>query len=449
MSADEAAIQEDVVPLLQQMIRNACVNDGKGGGDEMRSVRTLQKFFVDSALEVQTFEPAPGRGSIATRIKGEDSDAPSLMLMGHLDVVPANAVDWDHDPFGGELVDGFVWGRGAIDMLNLTASMAVAVKRLASSGFQPKGDLIFLGVADEESGGDLGAGWLAYNHPQIARATYVLSEWGGVALDIPDSGDGIKHWITTGQKGGTTLRIMVRGASGHASMPYGSDNAIVKTARAIERIAALEATPQIIDSWRRQVEALEFDAEFTDRLLDPARLDDAINELPPGLAKRFHASVRTTYSPTIVHGGVKQNVIPDTVELTVLARRLETESLEDVLESIRTATAGVVDVADIEVKMEVPPTSSSIDTPLYETLERVSAKLMPGSRCVPAITAGGNDLGWFRDLGSIAYGFGLLTNKIRTEEFFSMFHGKNERVDVDSLVLSTKLWEAVARDLLG
>ncbi len=162
----------ETTELLQALIRNECVNDGTpDSGGEIRNAELLQTYLEGAGLDVQRFESLPGRGSIVARIEGTDPDAPTLCLMGHTDVVPVNPTGWSHDPFGGELVDGEVWGRGAIDMLNITASMAVAFRHLALSGFRPKGTLIYFGVADEEAGGRWGAEWMVDNHWEAIGAT--------------------------------------------------------------------------------------------------------------------------------------------------------------------------------------------------------------------------------------------------------------------------------------
>src|SRR3954468_17474941 len=176
------------VELLQTLIRNRCVNDGTAeSGYETRNADTLRAFLGEAGFDVQHFEPTPGRASLVARIVGSDPDAPSLCLMGHTDVVPVNESGWSRDPFGGELVtngDGVteVWGRGAVDMLNLTASMAVAFRHLASTGFRPKGDLIYFAVADEESGSAHGMQWMADHEPDAIRADYVLTESGGLHM---------------------------------------------------------------------------------------------------------------------------------------------------------------------------------------------------------------------------------------------------------------------------
>lgn len=189
------------IELLRTMIRNACVNDDTlGSGQEIRKVAALEDYFAGSGLACRRFEAAPGRASLVARIEGRDPQAPTLLLMGHTDVVPANPAGWRRDPFGGDLVDGIVWGRGATDMLNLTATMAVAARRLAVSGFRPRGTLVYLAAADEEAGGRYGAQHLTTQALDAVRADYVITESGGVPVPTP-SGPGLP--LTVGEKGST------------------------------------------------------------------------------------------------------------------------------------------------------------------------------------------------------------------------------------------------------
>jgi len=205
------ALVDEVTDLLQQLIRNACVNDGTPeSGQEQRSVDLLASYLEGSGLDIERYEPVAGRGSLIARIEGSDPQAPSLMLMGHTDVVPVNPDGWKRDPFGGELVDGEVWGRGAIDMLNETASMAVAFRKLADEGFTPKGTLIYLGVADEEALGTYGAEWLTEHELDAVRADYILTESGGFQMPLP-SRSGPKMPVMVGEKGAYWWKIRVKG----------------------------------------------------------------------------------------------------------------------------------------------------------------------------------------------------------------------------------------------
>ncbi len=207
--------EQECTELLQTLIRNACVNNGAvDSGDEIRSADVLENFLEGPGLELETYDAAPGRRSLVARIEGSDPTAPTLLLMGHTDVVPVNPEHWSRDPFGGELVDGEVWGRGAVDMLNITTSMAVAFKRLARSGFTPRGTLVYLAVADEEANGSYGAEYLMAHEREAVMADYVITESGGIPLPSPN---GLKLPVIVGEKGLFGVRIKVGGTAGHGS----------------------------------------------------------------------------------------------------------------------------------------------------------------------------------------------------------------------------------------
>ncbi len=237
----------ETVELLQTLIRNQCVNDGTAeSGFETRNADVLQTYVEGSGVDIERWEPTPGRASFVARIPGSDPAAPSLCLMGHTDVVPVTPAGWRHDPFGGELIDGEVWGRGAVDMLNLTSSMAVVFRSLVRRGFRPKGDLLYFAVADEEAGSAHGARWVAREHPDAIRCDYLLTESGGLhhGNEASRSID-----VMVGEKGVAWRRLRVHGTPGHGSMPYGSDNALVTAAKVVSRLAEYRpdaAVPRVV-----------------------------------------------------------------------------------------------------------------------------------------------------------------------------------------------------------
>lgn len=220
--------------LLQTLIRNQCVNDGTpDSGGEIRNAELLKTYLEVAGVGIEQFSSLPGRGSMVAHIEGSDPDAATLCPMGHTDVVPVNAAGWSRDPFGGELIDGEVWGRGAIDMLNISASMAVAFRHLTQSGWKPKGTLIYFGVADEEAGGKWGAEWMCNNHWDAIRSDFVLTEMGGWSTVGPD--DVRRVVVNTGEKGITWRKLRVSGTPAHGSMPFGADSALVKAAEIVRR----------------------------------------------------------------------------------------------------------------------------------------------------------------------------------------------------------------------
>ncbi|MGH9272624.1 MAG: M20/M25/M40 family metallo-hydrolase, partial [Ilumatobacteraceae bacterium] len=271
------------VELLQTLIRNRCVNDGTpDSGEETRNADVLEQVVSGPGVEVQRWEPVPGRASFVARIEGRDPTAPSLCLMGHTDVVPVHADGWREDPFGGELIRGAdgtdeVWGRGAVDMLNLTASMAVAFRDLADRGIRPRGDLSYFAVADEEAGSAVGARWVAENDPEAIRCDYVLTESGGLHDGPPEAP---VIGVTVAEKGVAWRRLRVRGTPGHGSMPFRIDNALVKAAAVVQRLAEYRPAPRFHELWPGRVESLALPDEVKAALLVPAAIDAALDTLP-------------------------------------------------------------------------------------------------------------------------------------------------------------------------
>ncbi len=443
-----ADLTPETTELLRTLIRNECVNDGtSASGNENRSVDTLVDFLGSAGLDVQRYEPQPGRGSVIARIEGRDPHAPSLMLMGHLDVVPVNPDRWERDPFGAELIDGVVWGRGAVDMLNTTASMAVAFKHLAQSGFTPEGTLIFLGVADEEALGTWGAKWLTEHQADDVRCDYVITEFGGAKLPLPTGGPP-KVVLPVAEKGTYWCKIKVTGTPGHGSMPYKADNALVKAARVVQALAAYQPKTDITEVFRAFVEGMGFDPELEKVLLDPASLNALIDGSEDlGLARMLSASTRTTFSPNVMHAGIKTNVIPDSVELEIDIRTLPGYTGEDIRAQLKEALGPLYDDVEVVATSDDPSSASPMQTPLWDTLVDVTAKLT-GAAPVPFLIVGATDARFFRRMGIPAYGYGMLSDQIPFDEFARMFHGDNERVDVESLRLATELWIQTAQTFL-
>jgi acetylornithine deacetylase/succinyl-diaminopimelate desuccinylase-like protein len=437
----------EVTDLLQRLIRNGCINDGTpGSGQEIRNAELLAEHLHGCGVEMETFESLPGRTSLLVRLEGSDPTAPTLMLMGHTDVVPVDPEGWQRDPLGGELADGVVWGRGAIDMLNLTASMAVATRRLAGSGRRPRGTLLFLAVADEEAGGALGAGWLAEHAPDSIRCDYVITENGGVLQHTPA---GERIGVTVGEKGICWCRMTVHGTPGHGSRPLRSDNALVKAAEVVTRLSGYRTAAHITDSWRRWVAGMGFEPEVAAALVDPARIWEGIDALPEGLAGMVHALTHLTVSPNVIHGGEKTNVIPGHVDLEIDLRKVPGQTDEDVMEFFDTALGPLRNDVTIEILQRDDPSESRVDTPLWDAITHAATTVYPEATCIPTLTAGGTDARFFRAMGIPAYGMALYSRAMSLAQFSAMFHANDERVDQESLRLTVQLYDAVARDLLG
>ena len=449
----DSSLTAATVELLQTLIRNACVNDGTpGSGEEIRNADLLEAFLAGSGLDIERFEPLPGRTSIVARIEGSDPGSPSLCLMGHTDVVPVSPDGWSHDPFGGELIrnaDGVdeIWGRGAIDMLNLTASMAVAFRHLASTGFRPKGDLIYFGVADEEAGGVWGAEWMFDHHPDAIDADYCLTELGGWStIDA----HGHRHvTVNVGEKGLAWRRLRIGGTPGHGSMPYGADNALVKAAEIVRRLSEHRTEPRLGATWQAFVDTMSLPEELRAAMLDPATVYDSIALLPVPRARICHALTHTTMSPNVATGGQKTNVIPDAVDIEVDIRTVPGTTYADVEAMLADALgdlAAHVEITDLHVGN---PTESPTDTRMWDVIAAHTQAAYPGASLVPGLIVGGTDARFYRERGRVAYGAGLFSPSVDFATFGSRFHGHDERIDVESLALATRFWIDIATDLVG
>jgi acetylornithine deacetylase/succinyl-diaminopimelate desuccinylase-like protein len=429
--------------LLQDLIQNACVNDGRPeSGEEIRSADLLIGYLEGAGLDIERYEPQPGRRSVLAKIEGSDPNAPSLLLMGHTDVVPVNVDGWSRDPFSGELVDGMVWGRGAVDMLNLTASMAVAFRQLADTGFTPKGTISYLAVADEEARGVWGADWLIDHELDDVKADYVITESGG--FQVPTA-NGTRLPVMVEEKGTYWSKLTVKGTPGHASSPYKTDNALITAAEVVRRLAEFQPPPELSGTWRRLVEGLG----LPDELLREEGFVETIDRMPLGFGRIAHSCTHTTFAPTVVHGGTKTNVIPDEVQIEVDIRTLPGQSGEHAQKLLHEAIgADLLDKVDIE-SGDDPSSRSEIDTPLWDALGRVTSRLCEGSALVPWLMTGATDNRFFRRAGSVGYGFGLFSKRLQFEDYMTMFHGNDERVDQESLGLSTDLWLAIAEEFVG
>jgi len=442
-------VTEEATDLLQHLIRNKCVNDGTpDSGYEARSIETLAAYLTAPGVEMRRYEPHPGRVSMVLHIEGSDPTRPSLHLCGHVDVVPVSAKGWTHDPFAGELIDGTVWGRGAIDMLGTTATMAVAVRRLLDSGFRPKGTLIYSAVADEEALGTWGAEWLVEHAWDDVRADYLLTEFGGARFPLRSKG-GPRLPVMTAEKGYQWTRLRVRGTPGHGSMPFRSDNAAVKAGEIVRRIAAYHPPRRLDGLWRRFVDGLGLRGLQRLALKSPLFVGRALDRAPIGIGRMFDASTHTTFSPNFLRSGIKINVIPDTAEIEVDIRVMPGDDGEPVRRMLAEAIGDLWPECEIASESVNAATTSPLDTPLWDLLDRVSAQLVPDARTVPMLLVGATDARFFRRKGVVAYGYGLLSERIPFNEFAAMFHGNDERVDQESLRLSAELWERVAREFLG
>lgn len=435
----------EVVSLLCDLIRNACVNDGTvESGGEARSVSTLARYLGAPGAVV---EPQPGRASVVYRVPGRVSGAPRLLLIPHLDVVPANPAEWRHPPFAAAVEQGVVWGRGAVDMLNVTAAMAAVFRRYLHGEVSPlPGDLILAAVADEEAGGRLGAGHLVENHWDLVACEYALTE---VAAPAFAGSAGPIIPVTVAEKGPAWRRLRSTGRTGHGSQPYGAANALLPIAAAIDLLGR-ESTPIVIsDEWSRFVADLPIAEATRRRLLDPDQIDDVIAEIAvtdPTFARWAHACTHMTVAPTSLHAGVKANVIPDEAVGEIDVRLLPGQDLGDLDDHLRKVLGpDLSDRIAVEPVLDQPATRSEASGPLWEAIDAAATALVGPHQLAAALSPVATDARFFRARGVTAYGVGLFDEEMTFGDMLAMFHGVDERVSVASVGLTADfLAETVA-----
>jgi acetylornithine deacetylase/succinyl-diaminopimelate desuccinylase-like protein len=437
MTAANAPLESAIVPLLRELIQNRCVNDGTPeSGQEIRSALTLQNFFKTYGVEAEVLESAPGRASLVARLPGSEPGRPCLAYMSHLDVVPANEEDWTASPFGGEVRGGYVWGRGALDMLSTAATQAVAFAELARAKRSLPGDFVLIAAADEEASGRLGARWLVDNHWDKVKADYMITELGGF---FTSSGAGTGVTVTVGEKGIAWTRLKARGQAGHGSLPWRAENAGSKIGRAVARLS--EYRPALIFSreYEAMVEGSFLPVRLKAMLLRKSQCDKALErlrELDEGAAKFFHAASRLTISPNVVVVGSKINIIPDRGMVELDIRILPGQTVEYVIAEIQKALGDLARDVQIEIVEYYPSTSSPVDTPLYEATREIVSGVHPLARPVPYFIGGVTDGRFFRKKGTVVYGFMLANDDLTLTEYASLVHGKDERVSLKTLELS-------------
>jgi acetylornithine deacetylase/succinyl-diaminopimelate desuccinylase-like protein len=438
---------DDAVSLTCQLIKNACTNTGDpASGNEIVSVGTIQEYLGDTGTVV---EPLPDRASVVYRIQGTDPEAPRLLMIPHLDVVPAEPASWSRDPFSGDIVDGFIWGRGAVDMLNLTASMVAVFKSLRDgSSPAPRGDVILAAVADEEAGGIYGAQYLVERHWDLVACDMVLTEVAGPNLTGPE---GTALPVTVAEKGSAWRKVHAHGTSGHGSQPYARDNAVVNLARAFTDIATTPQPVLITPEWSRFVQYLPLDEATLDHLEDPERIDRAIEQIAETdvtLARWVHACTHLTLSPTVISGGGKANVVPSAADGEIDIRILPGQDANDLNDHLRKVLGpDRYDEIDFEVVFDIQANASQPQGPLWDAIQ-AAAEIHTGSGSLaPTLTPVMTDARFFRALGIPAFGVGLFDDSVTFGEMLAMFHGDDEKVSVASVRKTTAFLATVIDQL--
>ena len=446
----------ELVELLRALIRIKSVNPP---GDEILVARYLERVFAKEGIPATVVEPFPGRGSLLARVHGDGTGGEPMLLLSHLDVVPAELAGWTHDPFGGDLAGGYIWGRGAVDMKAMLAMEVQVMRRLAraarAAGRDPatdpipglRSDVLFCSTADEEAGGWQGAGWLVDNHPEWLRAAAALNEAGGISTTYA----GVRFYpIQVAEKGFAVYKIHVRGRWGHGSVPT-PDNAAVLAAQVVARLSEpgpTRLTEAIEAALTRALPHLPATARAAVASLgsaEPARVEATLHELcDPVLARTMAAVMRDTVSVGIVTAGVKYNVIPGTAEIVIDCRTLPGTDEPSMRAELR-RRIGEDLMARVEIELEQVGASvqAPLDSQLYRLLEEVVVSRDPDGVPLPFMAPFATDAKHLARIGVPTYGFSPLRVG-PDDDLLALMHGDDERVSVEALAFGLPaLWQAV------
>jgi acetylornithine deacetylase/succinyl-diaminopimelate desuccinylase-like protein len=431
------ALQEEAVALLGQLIRHHTVNPP---GAERPAQELLAGLLEGAGFEVTLVGRTEERPNLVARLRGR-AEGPVLCLLSHIDTVLATAEDWRRDPWSGELVDGEVWGRGAIDMKSQTAAEVTAAVSLAREGWRPeRGELLVVVVVDEERGGGEGAIWLTDSHPDLVRCDYLLNE--GAGSLIPYRGERL-YGVCVAEKGVFRFKITTDGVAGHASNPNSGDNALLKLAPLLTAMRDRRPGYDITDAPGALLAALGVELDG-----DPAGALEQVRAEDPWLASFVEPMLGVTLAPTRATASEKINVIPAHAELEVDCRTPPGMRREEVQARIREVLGA--DGYRLTFFEEVVGNSSPTDTPLYRAIERWIAANDPGARIVPTMLPAFTDSRTFRAAfpDCVAYGF-FPHRHMTLQDTWPLLHAADERIDARDVGFATACYRDVTKELLG
>lgn len=421
---------DTILDLASQLIRNRCVNDGISPAGEERNVRLLESFFSEAGLKTETVY-SPGNRANLYFAGGERKGIPVYGLMGHTDVVPAGNAEWSFDPFCGDIRDGRLLGRGSVDMLGQLAAMATAVCTHAVTG-EGK-NVRFFAMADEEADGTEGAAWFTESYPELIRCDAVFSELGGFFLSDDGSGETA---LVCAEKGVARVRLTATGKGGHGSLPYKSDNALMKAAAALSVLERELSYPVLTAGYIEFVDGLPLPPALKERLKNTETVDKAIDETAEvsfGLAKYLHGASRLTVMPGIMRAGTKVNVVPDTAVVDLDMRLPETMSRIELEENLNRLTPVLENLVGWELTEFTAGNRSAADTDAVRNAVAAAGRISPGICPVPFISGGVSDSRFWRQKGVPSYGFTVFAKDITIDTYSRLIHGKDESITVDSL----------------
>jgi acetylornithine deacetylase/succinyl-diaminopimelate desuccinylase-like protein len=436
---DSPQASDEVVELVSTLIRFDTSNTGEletTAGEE-ECARWVARQLEEVGYRCEYVESgAPGRGNVFARLPGADPSRGALLIHGHLDVVPAVAADWSVHPFSGAVSDGYVWGRGAIDMKNMIGMMVAVARHFKRTGIVPPRDLVFAFVADEEAGGKYGCGWLVENRPDLFDAiTEAIGEVGGFSLTVPRQAGGERrlYLIETAEKGMQWMRLTAHGRAGHGSFVH-DENAVTTLAGAVARLGGHQFPLVLTDP---VAQFLTVVGEETGHAFDPDSpdLDGTIAKLGP-IGRIVGATMRDSANPTMLKAGYKANVIPATAEAVVDCRVLPGRLAE--------FEATIDELIGPDVTREwitsLPAYETTFDGDLVDAMNAALLTVDPDARIVPYMLSGGTDAKHFARLGIRCFGF--IPLRLPPElDFAALFHGVDERVPIESLTFGTEVLE--------
>jgi acetylornithine deacetylase/succinyl-diaminopimelate desuccinylase-like protein len=429
-------LERETAELLQRLVRFKTVNPP---GAERECQEHLAGLLRDAGFDVELLGRTEERPNLVARLRG-DADGPRLALLSHVDTVLAEPDDWQRDPWSGEIADGELWGRGSQDMKSQTAAEVMAAVSLAREGWRPaRGELMVIATADEETGGNEGAVWLCEEHPDAVRCDYVINEGAGTVIPF---GDTPVYGVCVAEKGVFRFTLTTRGAAGHASMPGVGDNALLKMAPLLERLANNRPGLDVTDAPASLLAALDLDGG------DPATALQRLKERDPGLAGFVEPMLSVTMAPTIISASEKINVLPSAARLQVDCRVPPGHGEETAIKRVREVLGE--DGYEIEFHEKVVGNGSRLDSPLMDAITTWVGRVDPDARVVPTMLPAFTDSRTFRDAfpDVVAYGFFPQRRK-NLYEAWPLMHGKDERIDVRDVGLAVDCYRDVSKELLG
>jgi len=443
-------IENEITNILSNLVRIDTTNPP---GNELKAATYLNNILTAEGFDCEIIKSAPKRANIITRIDGTDKK-PNLLLLSHLDVVAANKKYWSVNPFGGLIKNGFVWGRGTLDMKSMTAIEVMVCILLKRNKVKLKGDLIFAATADEERGGNNGIKYLMENYREKISAQYVINEGGGVGLSINNK---TIFTIQNAEKGIIWFKVKTKGIPGHGSMPDKSSNAIILMNKVIEKLTNYNPKNFLHDSVRLFLEKLaktdiRLKEAFSSIINNPQQSEKVLDKLVdfyPDLVKEIRPRVKMTITPTIIKGGLKENVLPSECETTFDCRILPGQRSDKTLDVIK-SLLHTIDPKNIELEsLQIhEPTVSTIRTDFYENIVSVLKDFDSNYSVTPLLMTGGTDSRFFRKTGSICYGFQPRLPEKPYHRIVKREHGIDERISIRNLIFGTSvLYEVIKRFL--